>query len=376
MAHIELTFITIFFFFFFSPTLSTNTTCPVLCGGLDIRFPFTINEDDHCGFPNFLLACSNNQSNTVVLSLPYQSGNSDFIVQAIDYKVQAIWINDRDYCLPKRFLEGFNSVAGSPFDSTYSRIFTFLNCSFNNNTIPSVVGLRHVPCLSASNFSVFALPTSDYIGSTEIQLSKSCVEISNVSVPVQWPPWDDDLRGGARLTWRNPDCRSCENHGGICLLKDYSSLSYACFDLPKKSNGLSKGAKYGMIIGIIIPSLICLTAITCYYASKFRAHYGGQVPNPTAIDLTITAGPSQAVLMNGLDRATIESYPKILIGDGGLLPRSGDNVCPICLSEYETNDTLRSIPECNHYFHSDCVDEWLKINATCPLCRKLPEDAS
>ncbi|KAF9121988.1 hypothetical protein BGW39_010123 [Mortierella sp. 14UC] len=41
--------------------------------------------------------------------------------------------------------------------------------------------------------------------------------------------------------------------------------------------------------------------------------------------------------------------------------------CSICLCEYEDLDELRHLP-CNHYFHQECVDEWLKLKRTCPLC--------
>lgn len=27
------------------------------------------------------------------------------------------------------------------------------------------------------------------------------------------------------------------------------------------------------------------------------------------------------------------------------------------------------MPGCIHYYHADCIDEWLKINVTCPTCR-------
>ncbi|KAL1532462.1 E3 ubiquitin-protein ligase-like protein [Salvia divinorum] len=45
-----------------------------------------------------------------------------------------------------------------------------------------------------------------------------------------------------------------------------------------------------------------------------------------------------------------------------------DAVCCICLAKYVNNDELKELP-CSHFFHKDCVDKWLKINATCPLCK-------
>ncbi|PWA78184.1 RING/U-box superfamily protein [Artemisia annua] len=45
-----------------------------------------------------------------------------------------------------------------------------------------------------------------------------------------------------------------------------------------------------------------------------------------------------------------------------------DAVCCICLAKYANDDELRELP-CSHFFHTDCVDKWLKINATCPLCK-------
>ncbi|XP_022732190.1 E3 ubiquitin-protein ligase At4g11680-like isoform X2 [Durio zibethinus] len=48
---------------------------------------------------------------------------------------------------------------------------------------------------------------------------------------------------------------------------------------------------------------------------------------------------------------------------------SGDDaVCCICLASYADNDVLKELP-CSHFFHSSCVDKWLKIKAVCPLCK-------
>ncbi|KAG6534247.1 hypothetical protein ZIOFF_008133 [Zingiber officinale] len=45
-----------------------------------------------------------------------------------------------------------------------------------------------------------------------------------------------------------------------------------------------------------------------------------------------------------------------------------DAECCICLSPYEDGAELRELP-CNHHFHCGCIDKWLQINATCPLCK-------
>ncbi|CAL9178193.1 E3 ubiquitin-protein ligase At1g63170-like isoform X2 [Musa acuminata AAA Group] len=45
-----------------------------------------------------------------------------------------------------------------------------------------------------------------------------------------------------------------------------------------------------------------------------------------------------------------------------------DAECCICLSPYDDGVELRELP-CGHHFHCSCIDKWLRINATCPLCK-------
>jgi len=45
-----------------------------------------------------------------------------------------------------------------------------------------------------------------------------------------------------------------------------------------------------------------------------------------------------------------------------------DAECCICLSAYEDGVELYELP-CNHHFHCGCIAKWLRINATCPLCK-------
>ncbi|XP_058764681.1 RING-H2 finger protein ATL5-like [Vicia villosa] len=45
--------------------------------------------------------------------------------------------------------------------------------------------------------------------------------------------------------------------------------------------------------------------------------------------------------------------------------------CAICLSEYTDGDECRKLPNCDHVFHSQCIDRWFTSQSSCPLCRAL-----
>lgn len=43
--------------------------------------------------------------------------------------------------------------------------------------------------------------------------------------------------------------------------------------------------------------------------------------------------------------------------------------CAVCLEAFNQNQCLRVLP-CLHEFHRDCVDPWLVLQHTCPLCKR------
>jgi hypothetical protein len=49
--------------------------------------------------------------------------------------------------------------------------------------------------------------------------------------------------------------------------------------------------------------------------------------------------------------------------------------CAVCLELYSNNDIIRILP-CRHEFHKNCVDPWLKLKQTCPLCKNNITDNS
>ncbi|OMO58930.1 Zinc finger, RING-type [Corchorus capsularis] len=51
----------------------------------------------------------------------------------------------------------------------------------------------------------------------------------------------------------------------------------------------------------------------------------------------------------------------------GLLDEDG--ICPVCLSQFEEGEELRTLPECLHSYHAPCIDMWLYSHSSCPMCR-------
>lgn len=41
--------------------------------------------------------------------------------------------------------------------------------------------------------------------------------------------------------------------------------------------------------------------------------------------------------------------------------------CAVCHSDFIPNAILTFLP-CMHYYHSDCIDDWLRNKCTCPIC--------
>lgn len=43
--------------------------------------------------------------------------------------------------------------------------------------------------------------------------------------------------------------------------------------------------------------------------------------------------------------------------------------CAVCLSKISSAEPLQVLPTCHHGFHAHCIDAWLVLHSTCPLCR-------
>ncbi|XP_004306676.1 PREDICTED: putative RING-H2 finger protein ATL21A [Fragaria vesca subsp. vesca] len=341
--------------------------CPAsMCGntGFPIRFPFGLQgyQPKNCSYPGFDLTC--NTQGTTVISLP---NSGEFFVRAIDYVTQEIKLYEPSGCLPRRLLT--LDLKGSPFVASFYQNYTFLSCpaSFTKSKFAPI------DCLSNSTTSVMATPSTSLANS----MSATCKIIATMPVPVSGIVRTEDgfsvnFDSDLSLTWYEPGCSPCEGQGGTCGFESNTSQVLGCFynSTGRSSNGFQV---FKIIcVSIVVPTLTMAVGIACFACLKDRSLDRTAHRNPA-----VAALPEQesTIVIHGLDQTTIESYQKLVLGESRRLPGPNDTTCAICLSEYLIKDTVRCIPECKHCFHAECVDEWLKLNSTCPVCRNNPSPA-
>ncbi|XP_014495029.1 RING-H2 finger protein ATL70 [Vigna radiata var. radiata] len=128
---------------------------------------------------------------------------------------------------------------------------------------------------------------------------------------------------------------------------------------------------YGIGISIGILLLIITITLTSYFCTRTHVSFA-----PAARNRTFTPNalqPNHSVVDVSLDEATILSYPTLLYSEAKTQKSdSTATCCSICLADYKDTDMLRMLPDCEHQFHLKCIDPWLRLHPTCPVCRTSP----
>ncbi|MCL7038192.1 hypothetical protein MKW94_026284 [Papaver nudicaule] len=274
--------------------------------------------------------------------------------------MQKIEIYDPDNCLPRRILK--LNLSGTPYNLGPSyRNYSFHNCSSSIDSLLNITKLVRIGCLSSSTHTVVA---TDVPIANIAPLNTSCELIAYVLMPNS--PVQED---------------------GSFDLNESFFLSWPWFQLPPYlTRPPKKGNRRKILLSTLLSIFIGLPVLTiflCYgcppiihwfkslRARRARARAtlsavrGPVRPQPAVI-------PRPAVVRTGLSDSTIQSYPQVIVGESGRLPNPNDATCAICIADFQPNDTLKSMPTCNHCFHANCLEQWLRVNATCPVCRKSP----
>lgn len=89
-------------------------------------------------------------------------------------------------------------------------------------------------------------------------------------------------------------------------------------------------------------------------------------PDELSYEELIALGEVVGTESRGLSADSIASLPSVNYKSGSSQNGSNDS-CVICRLDYEDGETL-TLLSCKHSYHSDCINNWLKINKVCPVC--------
>ncbi|XP_010417710.1 PREDICTED: E3 ubiquitin-protein ligase At1g63170-like [Camelina sativa] len=133
-------------------------------------------------------------------------------------------------------------------------------------------------------------------------------------------------------------------------------------------------------IGYAMPFILCATICCCLpcliSVLGFRENFS-QTRGATAEAInTLPVYRFKSKCRNDLEFSEEGEGGFLLLGSQKKRLISGEDAsCCICLTRYGDDEDVRELP-CSHVFHVDCVDKWLKINATCPLCKNEVGESS
>ncbi|PQP91570.1 NEP1-interacting protein-like 1 isoform X2 [Prunus yedoensis var. nudiflora] len=71
----------------------------------------------------------------------------------------------------------------------------------------------------------------------------------------------------------------------------------------------------------------------------------------------------------GLSHECIQRLPQNAFRSSNMIESCNDFCCSICLQELKEGECARELPTCRHFFHMACIDQWLKQQSSCPMCR-------
>ncbi|XP_040385950.1 E3 ubiquitin-protein ligase EL5-like [Oryza brachyantha] len=91
---------------------------------------------------------------------------------------------------------------------------------------------------------------------------------------------------------------------------------------------------------------------------------GGALSSASAPPAAVSARTRDDVLAS-LPVFVVRSFSAA--GGGG--GEKAEAECAVCIAELRDGDECRALPRCGHRFHAACVDAWLRLHTTCPLCR-------
>ena len=105
-------------------------------------------------------------------------------------------------------------------------------------------------------------------------------------------------------------------------------------------------------------------------------------PPPDGYELEVVSAGACGQGAAGLDAKALRALPVFMwesarVGaEGGVAAVELDGQCAVCLGEMEDGELGRLLPARRHVFHVECIDTWLGVSSTCPVCRTVAAAAA
>nr|CAB3462665.1 unnamed protein product [Digitaria exilis] len=144
-------------------------------------------------------------------------------------------------------------------------------------------------------------------------------------------------------------------------------------------------------------AVVCVMAVvTIAFLLRMCSRSAAPAMAAAAEHAGVDAAPDVEAGAVGLDEAAIKALPKMVYkaeeeeaGEAGTKTTTTTKAavtgsaaaagsspaarcCAVCLGVFAGGQVLRVLPACAHAFHQLCVDRWLRLRPTCPVCRSPP----
>ncbi|CAN4106923.1 unnamed protein product [Withania somnifera] len=149
-------------------------------------------------------------------------------------------------------------------------------------------------------------------------------------------------------------------------------------ELSEETFGKNYGYGIGFSLGVLILFSVMAYASYLCIRSRSRSRNNSNVSNNPQTSSSFSSHDSSN-MATSIDEEILRNYPKLLYSQAKVHYHKEDkNIddigsgCSICLGDYKDNDMLRLLSNCGHIFHVKCIDPWLRLHPTCPICRNSP----
>lgn len=119
------------------------------------------------------------------------------------------------------------------------------------------------------------------------------------------------------------------------------------------------------IVLLIVGTVVLVMIHICIVGRLFRVENqdGASVLDSSSAQRIISSTPK----MSTEDLSRLPCFDHVVEGR-----RINNSDCAVCLDSFKCGEKCKSLPDCGHYFHAQCIDSWLLLKTPiCPVCRSV-----